>query len=136
MTDLSPLCKVCSRLNVELLRDNDVEYHPDLASLKLSADTNCPICLLFWTALVSNSHASTFSRRLQGVFDSGQSVARDMQLWLRGEFHDLGDWSTTESQGSHISVSCGRLPGWANDEEAQTQPGLSSRVGVWAEEGA
>jgi hypothetical protein len=121
-------------LNVELLRDNDVEFYPDLLALKSSADDGCDFCRLCWESLEQTCLQETVSKYLKGEFGSEESRRVDQKIWLRGEFHDLGGRSL-ESQGSQIIVSCGRLRGYANDPDAQSSGGLYACLGVFADPG-
>ncbi len=134
MSEPTSLCEVCCLLSIELLRDNDFSFQPDLSSLRRSTHAGCPFCLLCWTRLEQTWTKAALSKQLGGMFDSEEAQKRDRLIWLRGEFHDLGSWEI-ESQGSQIIVSCGRLRGFPDDTDAQSSGGLYAYLCVFAEPG-
>ena len=106
-------CKLCERISVELLDDNDVEFHKDIASLKRSVDSGCDFCTLCWTRFEDDCSKKILDACLQGkppsddVADGGWVP----QMYLRGEFPDMrfADRPTSWDVTSKIWVSCGRF---------------------------
>ncbi len=79
----------------------DFFFHPNLLSLKTSAENGCEFCSLCWRSLQSNDGAQLSSLlRNESVWAEGETWTPT--IWLRGEnFFDSG------CSGAKVYVSCG-----------------------------
>lgn len=107
-------CTLCEGLNVELLDDNDMEFHKDISSLKESAESGCDFCNLCWGRIQSDWPKRVLDACLQGkappVDPSGpQPPPWVPQMWLRGYIYYRKSHLRRVRGESRIWLSCGRL---------------------------
>ncbi|KAK5655123.1 hypothetical protein OQA88_6022 [Cercophora sp. LCS_1] len=97
-----PLCQRCLPLTIDELVDNDVLFHPNIASLKASGENGCAFCLLCWHALLKVINKRQLNNLLAGESAWGEGERWTPTIWLRGwHFHNSG------REGAKIDVSCG-----------------------------
>ncbi|KAL0944623.1 uncharacterized protein CTRU02_202510 [Colletotrichum truncatum] len=108
-------CNFCAKLCVELLSDNDVRFHPNLESLRKSAESDCPFCALAYTAIRTTTRRDVVTALLNGErpkdYKEGPFYP---SIWLRGQIHpfELGTrlGQLGQSTPTRIWISCGRFP--------------------------
>ncbi|KAF5133383.1 hypothetical protein E5D57_004007 [Metarhizium anisopliae] len=96
-----PYCHRCRTLTAKELRENDVLFHPDLRSLKDSADKGCEFCFVCWTAFKKDA-AKHVDVLLRGESPFPKGSEWTPAIWLNG--NQFGH----PTSGDTIAVSCGR----------------------------
>ncbi|KAK4206706.1 heterokaryon incompatibility protein-domain-containing protein [Rhypophila decipiens] len=122
-------CQRCELLTIDELVENDVLFHPDLATLRGSAETGCGFCTLCWTAL-RTGQKDQLDKLLRGESAWAKGEAWTPTIWLRGmHFWDGG------SAGTKIEVSCGKVKTAATDAGDEREPyeNPNPHVGNWLE---
>ncbi|KID83474.1 Heterokaryon incompatibility [Metarhizium guizhouense ARSEF 977] len=96
-----PYCHRCRTLTAKELRENDVPFHPNLRSLKDSADRGCEFCFVCWTAFKKDA-AKYVDGLLRGESPFPKGSEWTPAIWLNG--NQFGH----PTSGDSIAVSCGR----------------------------
>lgn len=96
-----PYCHRCRTLTAKELRENDVPFHPNLRSLKDSADRGCEFCFVCWTAFKKDA-AKHVDGLLRGESPFPKGSEWTPAIWLNG--NQFGH----PTSGDSIAVSCGR----------------------------
>jgi len=119
-----PPCQRCTHLTIAQLVDNDILFHPNLASVKFSAEQGCEFCSLCWHALQTVNHRQLDSLlRGESAWEEGEPWTPSM--WLRGwHFADHG------RMGAKIEISCGLSLGVMIDGERESNWNPSPYVGA------
>lgn len=108
------LCDLCKPITIADLRDNDYEHHPNLASLKASAEeTKCSLCNLLWQSLVKSVQPDYIAAHLQGQKNKNENLT-DFLIRLNGEILDTGQSSLNELELSKIWVYSGTRAEFGN----------------------
>ncbi|KAF6821894.1 hypothetical protein CPLU01_12342 [Colletotrichum plurivorum] len=88
-------CDFCAKLTVALIQYQDVRFHPNLKSLKDSAESGCAFCGLCWSTIQSECIPLHITELLNGERPStyGDEV-RDKpfypSIWLHGQIMPTG----------------------------------------------
>ncbi|OAA43648.1 Heterokaryon incompatibility [Metarhizium rileyi] len=130
-----PYCDRCSTLNAHELRENDLPFHPDLRSMKDSAENGCDFCFVCWSAF-SQKASRYVDLLLRGESPFPEGSKWTPAIWLNG--NQFGH----PTSGDTVAVSLGmRGPGsefWpdVNPEpieaelEVYEEPGISSKYNI------
>lgn len=101
------LCDLCKPITIKCLRDNEYEHHPNLASLKISAEeTKCGFCNLLWQCLVESVDPRNIAAHLQGQLNEGETLT-DFKIRLQGVILDMGQPNPNALEPSMIWVYSG-----------------------------
>lgn len=123
-------CAICRSLTIDLLNENDILFHPNLESLKLSAEGTCQFCLLCWTLVQDRWGAQVVSSCLEGKHPVREGAHWEPSIWLRGQFHH--GRLTDHQAGARIWISCGRMPSYPGDPGTNYPDSISSHLAVFA----
>ncbi|KAF6808106.1 hypothetical protein CMUS01_13960 [Colletotrichum musicola] len=107
-------CEFCAKLTVDLIQYQDVRFHPNLKSLKDSAESGCAFCGLCWSTIQSDCIPLYISELLNGKRPStyGDEVKDKPfypSIWLYGQIMPTGPGTRggVESGGC-VWLTCGR----------------------------
>ncbi|KXH60176.1 heterokaryon incompatibility protein [Colletotrichum salicis] len=129
-----PLCKVCSKLNIDQLDATDVRFHPSLKALQRSAAAKCPFCTLCYTRVMEDNHHTVTDALLNDQIPPGYEEESFVQsIWLQGELRQGNRGVGDQIPGCAIWISCGRMHPDAGLEETN-RPGMpfASRLSLFA----
>lgn len=122
-------CNFCAKLTVDQIINNDVKFHPNLKSLKESAESGCVFCGVCWAGIQANRHISPkhMTELLNGERPSTAAYSMDERdkpwypsIWLHGNLFPVGP----QTRGGHIKdgdgvwITCGRCRS-LNDDFAE-----------------
>ncbi|RTE76033.1 hypothetical protein BHE90_009519 [Fusarium euwallaceae] len=96
-------CDFCRQLTLEKLRGR-LLFHPNLASLKKSADNGCDFCFLCWEGFKFEWSESEIDSALNDKAPEGVQDF-DPTIWIYGHFQDF---SANLSQ-PQVKVACGEV---------------------------
>ena len=125
-----PYCGICSSLTIDLLNDNDILFHPDLESLKKSAEGGCQLCLLFWTLVQDQWGAQVVNSCLKNEHPVREGAHWEPTIWLRGQFHH--GRLTDRQVGARIWISSGRMPSYPGEQGTNYPDTISAHLAVFA----
>ncbi|KAI8711862.1 HET domain-containing protein [Fusarium sp. LHS14.1] len=121
-------CEFCRAFTISVER-HYLEFHPDLASLKRSAEEGCNFRLLCWTGFQQEWTTSQIEFVLKGKAPEGVSKF-EPSIWIYVHFRDYNARQTQPK----ISVYCGRVSPLLGQRESSF--GLNHiNVSVYGEEG-
>ncbi|KAF3803342.1 hypothetical protein GCG54_00013452 [Colletotrichum gloeosporioides] len=110
-------CNFCAKLTVELLSCRDAKFHPNLKSLKESAESGCAFCGVCWASVQANRIPPKYitellnGERPSTCYENERNKPWYPSIWLCVEIipKGLGPHCGTESR---VSMTCGR--GWSS----------------------
>lgn len=104
-------CDFCRLLTLEKLRGR-LAFHPNLASLKKSADNGCDFCFLCWEGFKWEWSTSEIDSALNDEAPEGVEDF-DPTIWIYGHFQDF---SANLSQ-PQVKVACGEISAITGGQE-------------------
>ncbi|KAJ4174180.1 hypothetical protein NW754_004595 [Fusarium falciforme] len=104
-------CDFCCLLTLEKLRGR-LAFHPNLASLKRSADNGCDFCFLCWEGFKWEWSTSEINSALNDEAPEGVEDF-DPTIWIYGHFQDF---SANLSQ-PQVKVACGEISAITGGQE-------------------
>lgn len=128
-------CDKCVLISVATIRDRHFQHRESLRALKVSAETGCSLCNLFWTQLKNSCTKRAIDMHLvDRKCPNGDRT--NTKIYLTGDLQDPGSGFLSQSfnQGSHVWVSAGEIDEQSSDPNVRvttclqvfTEPGEKS----------